>query len=113
MLLEDGALLSQELDPQARRPSSSETPAHCPVRANMATVGSLLDRVCNIPVLREFPLTLLIDLFRNCRWLAWTCDAIDFFSVALTVPLLQIQFDKPKASTIVRIRSSFVEIQDC
>ena len=36
------------------------------------------------------------------RWLAWTCDAIDFFSVSLSVPLLQKQFNKDKASTIVR-----------
>ena len=46
------------------------------------------------------------------RWLAWTCDAIDFFSVSLSVPLLQKQFNKDKASTIVRFpllaRSPFV-----
>ncbi|KAG6896339.1 hypothetical protein C0992_008862 [Termitomyces sp. T32_za158] len=28
-------------------------------------------------------------------WLAWTCDAIDFFSVSLTVSQLQAQFNKP------------------
>ncbi|KAI0059595.1 carboxylic acid transporter [Artomyces pyxidatus] len=33
-------------------------------------------------------------------WLAWTCDAIDFFSVSLSVTRLQTQFKKPKASTI-------------
>ncbi|KAF8260261.1 carboxylic acid transporter [Lactarius quietus] len=35
-------------------------------------------------------------------WLAWTCDAIDFFSVSLSVTRLQTQFDKPKASTITQ-----------
>jgi SHS family lactate transporter-like MFS transporter len=28
------------------------------------------------------------------RWLAWTCDAIDFFSVSLSVTNLQAQFHK-------------------
>ncbi|KAF8074168.1 MFS general substrate transporter [Lyophyllum atratum] len=27
-------------------------------------------------------------------WLAWTCDAIDFFSVSLSVSRLEVQFDK-------------------
>jgi SHS family lactate transporter-like MFS transporter len=27
-------------------------------------------------------------------WLAWTCDAIDFFSVSLSVPALVDQFGK-------------------
>ncbi|KAG9308908.1 carboxylic acid transporter protein [Chiua virens] len=31
-------------------------------------------------------------------WIAWTCDAFDFFSVALNVPLLSKQFDKPTAA---------------
>ncbi|KAG6867380.1 hypothetical protein C0993_003534 [Termitomyces sp. T159_Od127] len=34
-------------------------------------------------------------------WLAWTCDAIDFFSVSLSVSQLQAQFNKP-THTIVR-----------
>ncbi|EDR01408.1 uncharacterized protein LACBIDRAFT_333263 [Laccaria bicolor S238N-H82] len=29
-----------------------------------------------------------------CGWLAWTCDAIDFFSVSLSVTHLQNQFNK-------------------
>jgi hypothetical protein len=37
------------------------------------------------------------------RWLAWTCDAIDFFNVALSVTRLTQQFDK-EASVIVRPR---------
>lgn len=36
------------------------------------------------------------------RWLAWSCDAIDFFSVSLSVTRLQQQFHKAEASTIVR-----------
>jgi hypothetical protein len=38
--------------------------------------------------------------FRN-RWLAWTCDAIDFFNVALSVTNLQAQFHQAEASSIV------------
>ncbi|KAH9985062.1 MFS general substrate transporter [Russula compacta] len=33
-------------------------------------------------------------------WLAWTCDAIDFFNVALSVTRLQEQFNKSNASSI-------------
>lgn len=29
-----------------------------------------------------------------CGWLAWTCDAIDFFSVSLSVTDLEELFDK-------------------
>ncbi|KAI0249023.1 MFS general substrate transporter [Lactifluus subvellereus] len=35
-------------------------------------------------------------------WLAWTCDATDFFSVSLSVTRLQKQFGKDKASTITQ-----------
>jgi len=38
--------------------------------------------------------------FRN-RWLAWTCDAIDFFNVALSVTNLQRQFHQAEPSSIV------------
>ncbi|KAI0059594.1 MFS general substrate transporter [Artomyces pyxidatus] len=33
-------------------------------------------------------------------WLAWTCDAVDFFSVSLSVSRLQTQFHKTEASSI-------------
>lgn len=36
-------------------------------------------------------------------WLAWTCDAIDFFSVSLTVPNLQKQFDRSTHSITTSI----------
>lgn len=36
----------------------------------------------------------LLDSNYNFRWLAWTCDAIDFFSVSLSVIHLQEQFGK-------------------
>jgi hypothetical protein len=33
-------------------------------------------------------------VFTWYRWLAWTCDAIDFFSVSLSVPSLEAEFGK-------------------
>ena len=36
------------------------------------------------------------------RWLAWTCDAIDFFNVTLSVTNLQKQFHQAEPSSIVR-----------
>jgi len=59
----------------------------------------LIDSVSFLAWLKSFSLS---------RWLAWTCDAIDFFSVSLTVPLLQKQFNKSKASTIVRLHLGFL-----
>ena len=43
-------------------------------------------------------------LLRLKRWISWTCDAIDFFSVALSVPALEKEFTKT-ASEIVRYSS--------
>ncbi|KAJ7142399.1 MFS general substrate transporter [Mycena epipterygia] len=57
------------------------------------------------PTTREEPLltqlrglTLLQWAFFWVGWLAWTCDAIDFFSVSLSVPALGVQFNKPTSS---------------
>ena len=41
-----------------------------------------------------------------CGWLAWTCDAIDFFSVSLSVTALQKQFGK-STNDIVRFSIHF------
>ena len=42
---------------------------------------------------QSHPTPLTFDL-NFLRWLAWTCDAIDFFSVSLTVVNLQKQFNR-------------------
>lgn len=39
------------------------------------------------------------------RWLAWTCDAIDFFSVTLSVERLVEQFPGKTVHDIVRLLS--------
>ncbi|KAF8125096.1 carboxylic acid transporter protein [Boletus edulis] len=36
-------------------------------------------------------------------WLAWTCDAFDFFSVALSLPMLSVQFNRPTSSITTAI----------
>jgi SHS family lactate transporter-like MFS transporter len=36
-------------------------------------------------------------------WLAWSCDAFDFFSVSLSLPLLSEQFNKPTTSITTAI----------
>ncbi|KAI9456312.1 carboxylic acid transporter protein [Boletus coccyginus] len=36
-------------------------------------------------------------------WLAWSCDAFDFFSVSLSLPLLSEQFNKPTAAITTAI----------
>ncbi|KAN0074572.1 MFS general substrate transporter [Tylopilus felleus] len=36
-------------------------------------------------------------------WLAWSCDAFDFFSVALSVPMLSEQFNKPTTAITTAI----------
>jgi predicted small integral membrane protein len=41
-------------------------------------------------------------------WLAWTCDAIDFFNVALSVTNLQEQFHQASPSSIVRRDLTFL-----
>ncbi|KAJ7923642.1 carboxylic acid transporter [Mycena leptocephala] len=46
-------------------------------------------------------LTWLQWAFFVVGWLAWTCDALDFFSVSVSVPALGKQFNKP-TSTITQ-----------
>lgn len=46
-------------------------------------------------------LTWLQWAFFWVGWLAWTCDALDFFSVSVSVPALSKQFNRP-TSAIVR-----------
>ncbi|KAK7017799.1 MFS general substrate transporter [Favolaschia claudopus] len=43
-------------------------------------------------------LTWLQWAFFWVGWLAWTCDALDFFSVSVSVPALSAQFGKPTSS---------------
>jgi hypothetical protein len=60
-------------------------------------MGTVFDRV------RSFVFVpLLTEADTGFRWLAWTCDAIDFFNVALSVTRLQEQFHKAEAASIVR-----------
>ncbi|KAH9053969.1 MFS general substrate transporter [Lactarius deliciosus] len=48
-------------------------------------------------------LTLLQWLQFSSGWLAWTCDAIDFFNVALSVTALATQFEKDTSSITTAI----------
>lgn len=66
----------------------------------MGPVGTILVRVCAIHAYLSTTLEGLATPL--VRWLAWTCDAVDFFSVSLSVTRLQKQFNKAEASTIVR-----------
>ena len=40
------------------------------------------------------------------RWLAWTCDAIDFFSVSLNITALQNQFNEPTSRIVCTLFSA-------
>jgi SHS family lactate transporter-like MFS transporter len=54
-----------------------------------------------VPLLTQLlGLTPLQWAFFWVGWLAWTCDAIDFFSVSLSVPALGEQFGKPTTSIV-------------
>ena len=96
----NGALLHPQSHPTSR---SSQRQPSTPPRGIalhlMDPVGAIRVRVCVIPTYL-FITGRLSDSF--VRWLAWTCDAIDFFSVSLSVTRLQQQFHKAEASTIVR-----------
>ena len=47
-------------------------------------------------------ISILIYLGNLCRWLAWACDAIDFFSVSLNVVNLQDQFGRSTHDIVSR-----------
>ncbi|KAG1727825.1 carboxylic acid transporter protein [Suillus lakei] len=57
-----------------------------PRRENRAPLGAV------VVALRSLTWVQWAQFLSN--WLAWTCDAIDFFAVSLTVPLLSTQFGK-------------------
>lgn len=66
-------------------------------KSHLGAVGSVLVWVSVQP-----PSCLaLSSLPHHNSWLAWTCDAIDFVAVSLTVPLLSEQFGR-STSAIVR-----------
>jgi hypothetical protein len=93
----NGSLLPQESSPSSGGPRR-RAPAHDrPPLAHMGPVGTLLDWVRF--ALRD-KLSVVADDAGRCRWLAWTCDAIDFFSVSLSVTLLQDSFHKSAASIV-------------
>ncbi|KAF9014018.1 carboxylic acid transporter protein [Cyathus striatus] len=54
-----------------------------------------------LTVLRELTWIQWAHFFSG--WLAWTCDAIDFFSVSLSVTHLQTQFNKPTSDITTAI----------
>jgi hypothetical protein len=60
-------------------------------------MGTIFDRVRSFRIVPP-----LAETDPGSRWLAWTCDAIDFFNVALSVTRLQQQFHKAEAASIVR-----------
>lgn len=43
-------------------------------------------------------------------WLAWSCDAVDFFSVSLSVNALSAQFGGKKTTTIVRHPHAYIDV---
>ena len=59
-------------------------------------MGTIFDWV------RSERIVAIAETDAGSRWLAWTCDAIDFFNVALSVTRLQEQFHKAEAASIVR-----------
>ncbi|KIK93943.1 hypothetical protein PAXRUDRAFT_484505 [Paxillus rubicundulus Ve08.2h10] len=54
-----------------------------------------------IPALRGLTFTQWAQFWSG--WLAWTCDAFDFFSVSLTVSLLSNQFNRPTTAITTAI----------
>ena len=46
------------------------------------------------------------------RWLAWTCDAIDFFSVSLSIDRLERQFNRPAHDIVLYFKRRLITIDD-
>lgn len=54
-------------------------------------------------------LTWLQWAFFCVGWLAWTCDALDFFSVSVSVPALSKQFNKETSAIVCALRLPLFE----
>ena len=63
-----------------------------PQKSHLDAVGSLLLWVCY--ALGGLASRALILILTPHRWLAWACDAIDFFSVSLNIVNLEAQFNR-------------------
>lgn len=92
----NGALLPSQHHPQAREDNRQQDACAGDRFLDLGAMAAVLLRV------------RILDASMRCcahcvpfSWLAWTCDALDFFSVSLSVTALEKQFGK-SAHTIVR-----------
>lgn len=57
----------------------------------------------------SFSLLVVLANPVRSRWLAWTCDAIDFFSVSLSVSRLEVAFGKSTSDLVGLTHVSDIE----
>lgn len=95
---DNGALLPSQHHPQAREDNRQQDACAGDRVLDMGAMATVLLRVRMRVALSE----MLCSLCLPFSWLAWTCDALDFFSVSLSVTALEKQFGK-SAHTIVRV----------
>jgi hypothetical protein len=90
-------LLPSQSVPASRAAPGRPSAPCCPPGHHLDTMGLVLLGVRLRSDLGFDPMTYFV----RHSWLAWTCDAIDFFSVSLSVTNLSKEFGK-NASDIVR-----------
>ena len=89
----DGPIFPAKPRSEEREGGANDTAVGGPERPYLDAVGSLLLWVSRIPGLAESG-GILTSTRLVRSWLAWSCDAIDFFSVSLTLVNLQTQFNR-------------------
>lgn len=71
-------------------------------------MGSVLCWVCTSLYIH----VTVAKLHMIIRWLAWTCDAIDFFSVSLSIDRLERQFNRSAHDIVRYFKRSLITIDD-
>jgi hypothetical protein len=87
----DGSIFHLESEASSRETKWRQTSIGVHPWAHLRPMGTVLFWVINMD---NYAFERLFTLSTGRRWMAWTCDAIDFFSVSLSVTNLEKQFDK-------------------
>jgi hypothetical protein len=91
----------------SKRADTKDTPAHCSTWLDMDSVGSVL---CWVHFFYNH--VIVVKLHMIIRWLAWTCDAIDFFSVSLSIDRLERQFNRSAHDIVLCFKQSLITTDD-
>ena len=103
-----GSVFPAKPCPEERETGTNEAIVGCTQESHFDAMGFLLFWVSHVfgCVNSSSSISLCFFNLDPLSWLAWTCDAIDFFSVSLTIVSLQKQFNRSTHDIVSRTSSN-------